>query len=85
VTAPALPDPDEVLAALRRAVAEAFAPFGELPTRWVLLAESLGLDGERGLWSACSEEAKPWDTLGLLHFAAAREAAKIARDDDHPG
>ena len=45
-------------------------------TKWVILAETIDADGDRGLWSLCSESATAWDTLGLLQFALHREQAK---------
>jgi len=81
------PDPQTVHAALREAVEGTLRRFGELPARYVLVVETLSAsDGDRGLWTAASEGAKPWDTLGLLSCFEAAEREKYIRaafrDDD---
>lgn len=70
--------------AVRKAVEDALASFGEYPTRWVLCAEALGADGERSLWLTTGEATKTWDVLGMLGFLDALERAKVAHlaDDD---
>lgn len=45
-------------------------------TKWVVLAETIDTDGDRGLWCFCNQGATAWDTLGLLQFALHREQAK---------
>lgn len=53
-----------------------------LLTRWVLVAESVEDDGSRGLWLQADDTAKPWDVLGLLHFAITQQEAQIHRDSE---
>jgi hypothetical protein len=74
------PDPNAVQRALTEAVEGALSAHGEYATKWVLVAESLGADGERGLWLATAKGAKPWDTLGLFGFAVELERTKIIAD-----
>lgn len=49
---------------------------GELTTRWLVIAESIGEDGKRGLWLRCHPDMKSWDVLGMLHFALNLELSK---------
>lgn len=74
------------LEALRDAIMKTFQDHGEFPTRWVLLAEGVGVeDNLRGLWVATSEDAKPWDTLGMLMHATHMEQARtvwVERPED---
>jgi hypothetical protein len=57
-------------------------------TRWVVVAETVEAeDGTRGLWCLAPDDAKKWDTLGLLHHALDVERAntiadRIAEGDD---
>lgn len=52
-------------------------------TKWVLLAESVNGDGERGLWLVAPEDAKAWDTIGMLTYALHLEQARtIQRESD---
>lgn len=75
------PDPDAVLESLRAGIEDAFARHGELPTKWVLVAEALGSDGERGLWLSASKDAKPWETLGMMAYAVELERKKVQIND----
>ncbi len=71
------PDPDALLADLRAAIEGVLGRHGEILTKWVFVAESLGSDGERGLWTMVAEGQKAWDTLGLLEFGNISEAASV--------
>jgi len=79
VTTSGPPDGEEVNLALREAIEGVLGRFGELPLRWVLIAEAYGSsDGERGLWLAGSADLKPWDVLGMATYLDALERARIA-------
>ncbi len=62
---------------LRAAISRVLGSHGELATKWALVVESVGSDGERGLWLAAGADAKAWDTMGLLDYAVQRERAEI--------
>lgn len=49
---------------------------GAFVTRFVVLAEVIGADGDRGLWSQTHDGATRWDTYGLLKDAMETEVAK---------
>lgn len=53
---------------------------GCVVTRFVLIAEVIGPDGERGVWTETHEDALRWDTYGLLTEALQGEhAAHVAQ------
>jgi hypothetical protein len=85
MTTPEPVDPEAVRAALVEAIEGALSRFGEFATRWVVIAEALGADNERGLWLAVTPGARQWDTVGLLTYGLERERAQIVaemlRDD----
>lgn len=57
---------------------------GAFVTRFVLVAEVISSDGERGVWSDTHDGAMRWDTYGLLMEALTAEQARQhdeARDD----
>lgn len=68
------------------AVETALAEAEEFSTKWVFAAEAIGADSDRGLWFVVSQDAKPWDTMGMMEYALAVERAAIivrrAKDDD---
>lgn len=76
------PDQEAVRDALRVAVEGVLHRFGELPTRWVLLAEAMGGDGERSFWLTTGDATKPWDVLGLAAFADTLTRQAIYTRDD---
>lgn len=79
-------DEEVVLRALTEAIEGALSSNGEFPTRWVLLAEGVGVeDNERGLWIATNGGAKPWDTLGLMQHAIHIEQARTVWNDRPEG
>lgn len=49
-------------------------------TRWVVLAEIVDAEGERGLWTLSAPDQRAWDTLGLLDYARALEHAAQRAD-----
>jgi hypothetical protein len=86
MTADDLPPDDEPTSDVRAAIADglsnALSAEGEMLVKWVVIAETMGPDGERGLWSMASEEMKSWETLGFLEYGKVREYAKGVHDDD---
>lgn len=71
---------EEVETALDDAISRALP--GEFVTRWVAVVEVIDGDGDRVLWTLADPALAPWDRLGLLHFAEAREVAAISDDPD---
>lgn len=74
---------------LERAVGDAIqgavaADEGGFVTRWVALVESVGPEGDRGLWTMTSDDVKAWDTVGLLQHGLHLQLAQTvaARHDD---
>lgn len=58
---------------------------GAFVTKYVLIAEVIDAEGNRGVWSDTHDEATRWDTYGLLMEALTAEQAKQgidSRDDD---
>lgn len=60
---------------------------GAFVTRWVIVAEVIDTEGERAVWMDTSDDATPWDTLGLLEYALQRERSaqvvdRMREDDD---
>lgn len=55
-------------------------------TKFVVIAETVDGDGQRGLWSMAGGDAMSWDTKGMLSEALDRERAAtfaaLLRDDD---
>lgn len=52
-------------------------------TKWVAVVESVGSDGQGGLWLFGNSEGTIWERLGLLEYAKACEQARItAREVD---
>ncbi len=51
-------------------------------SRFVLVAEVIEANGDRATWTMVDEDAKPWDTLGLLEHARCVEAACYQRPED---
>jgi hypothetical protein len=81
-------DERAVQEAVRRAVADALAPFGQHLDRWVMIGEAFGLDGQRAVWLATGEGTKAWEVLGLINFMDAMERGRImqlATEGDQPG
>ncbi len=68
------------------AVAAVLARHGQMPNRWMLVAEVMDTDGERSLETFASQDLRSWDALGMLAFALERERggvyADVAREDD---
>lgn len=64
---------EEIQRRLEQAIPEAFSAEGGFTTKWLVVAETIGPEGERGVWTRTSPDLKPWDTIGLLEFAIAVE------------
>lgn len=62
---------------LEREIPGAFAAKGQFVTRWLVIAEAVDPDGERMLWLHNSDEALPWDLIGMLEFGLALEKAAL--------
>lgn len=73
-------DVDNVRDAVGQAISQAVAGETEMVTRWVALAEVIGPDGERACYCLTPEDARAWDTLGLLTYAVQLEQAGIVTD-----
>jgi hypothetical protein len=73
---------EEIQRRLEAAIPEAFSAEGGFVTRWIVLAETIGPDSERALWTRTSPDLKPWDSVGMLRFAIGIEEAAWHRDDD---
>lgn len=66
--------PDDLPQILETAIGDAIQSTvaeheGGFVTKWVALVESVGPDGQRGLWTLTSNEVMAWDTVGLLQHA----------------
>lgn len=61
------------------ALDQAFRESGDMVTRWALVAEVIDEDGARSVWTLAPDEAKAWDTLGLLAFAQQVEQAEAVK------
>lgn len=79
-----MPDMEETLSErLAAAIEEVFRRVeGGIVTRWVLVAESVGPEGDRGLWCQRSKDMHPWEFLGMLDFALEVERASFSLEDD---
>lgn len=60
---------------------------GAFVTRFVLVAEVIDTDGNRGIWTETHDDAARWDTYGLLTWAleeerAAHQLSTLLADDD---
>ena len=53
--------------------------------KWVAAVETIDGDGDRGIWTFTSSDAKRWDIYGMLaeldHWQVAQTVAKILRED----
>jgi hypothetical protein len=49
---------------------------GGMATRFVLLLETVGADGNLGLWTFTSEGMRPYETLGMLAYGMQVEQAR---------
>lgn len=69
------------------ALADAFRESGEMVTRWALIAEVIGPEGDRGVWTMGAEDLQAWETIGMLAYALERERARVAAAefDDEDG
>ncbi len=75
-------DPQALQEDLERAINDVLATHRELPTKWILALESLGSDGENGVWCFTSAKITAWDALGLLEYARVVEIANMQMQPD---
>ena len=80
-------DCDDMHEKLRDSIAErAAATFGEIEsgllTRWLMVAETVGPDGERGVWVLKSKDMISWEFLGLLDHARTIAREDLVADDE---
>lgn len=75
-------DDDAIKERISNALSDILGSEGEMVTRWVALVETIDSDGERALWCQTAENAKPWDTLGMLMFAVQQEQAGAVETDE---
>lgn len=74
---------DRLTSELTTAVEDTFKRVeGGIVTKWLLIAETVGPDGERGLWTRTSDDLKPWESVGMLRFAEITEGQAWRREDD---
>lgn len=71
---------DELDVKLERALSEVLDE--EFITKWLVVVESVGPDGKRGLWVQCHQDMKVWDTIGMLEFCKMVEYAREVNRDD---
>lgn len=78
---------EELQSALQSALEKILAEHdGALVNKWIVLADVTDREtGVRSLWSMANEEAKSWDTLGMLHAAIEIEnqGTSWERTDDY--
>lgn len=74
-----------VEAALNDAVSDALTKHvGSYVTKWVMAVEALNAEGELGMWTFTSPNAKRWDVHGMLkevdNFQIAHQVVEILED-----
>jgi hypothetical protein len=75
------PDDAALRTVLDGIIPEAFRQHeGSMVTKWVLLAEVIDKDGDRGLWTMAPSGLKPWESVGMLAFAQQTEQAQMVAD-----
>ena len=62
---------------MEAAIYEAAQGAGTMIVKYVLVAQTVMPDGKPDLWVCTSDEATPWDTLGLLSYATELEKADV--------
>lgn len=72
---------EERLQSIADAAESAIREQGWLSSSLVVLANVITEEGEREVCIAVSRDIRATDTLGLLHYAIARENAGIAREE----
>jgi hypothetical protein len=72
--------PDEVQAAIDRAISGVLADESHMVNRWLAVVETVDPEGDRGIWTFTSDGMMRWDTLGLLDYARMLEET-----DQHNG
>lgn len=49
-------------------------------TKWIALVETVGPEGDRGVWALASDGVMAWDSLGLLTFGLQLEQARAVAE-----
>lgn len=53
------------------AIADVLQAFdGSMPSRWVLVCESLEADGSTKVWDTCNAGLRGWEILGMFAFGS---------------
>lgn len=69
---------NEIRRALDHTLADEAGTIGEsMPTKWVMLFESIDSEGRPSLHEVSSDELTSWDALGMLNAAIAKYRAII--------
>lgn len=64
--------------AIHNAIGEALqAEDGSIPSRWVLVCESLEKDGSTRVWDACNEGLSGWESLGMFAYGSQIIQARV--------
>lgn len=54
---------------------------GSMVTKFIVVAEVIGTDGEQAVWVDTSEGSTTWDVLGLLSYAKVLQENRLDFDD----
>lgn len=69
-------DFDAMNAEIHEALSTIIAKYGSpITTKWVVLAESIEENGQRGMWMLTTPGQQRWESLGMLHYAIGKETA----------
>lgn len=52
----------------------------ELVTKWVVMAEVIGEEGDRAVWTFCSEDIKSFEILGFAAYLNASVQTQMIKD-----
>lgn len=63
--------------AVENAIINVLRESGEMVTRFVALVETIGEEGDRGIFTLASADMKAWDTIGMLGFGLQCEQARM--------
>jgi hypothetical protein len=74
------PPDDDVRRKIADALSQVMGSVGEMVTRWVALVEVIDEDGVRALWALAPDDAKAWDTLGMLDYPRAVEYGSVTAE-----
>ncbi len=78
------PDGEAIEREIGKAIADVLARHeGGFVTKWLALVETVDGLGQRGLWTATSDDLKAWDTCGLLTHALHLQQSQAASGGEH--